>query len=247
MPKEAEIAVWILLAVWLLANSAALLRNRFLFPRRRDVTSARTLLVVVAHQDDEVICAGGAMLKTIAKGGNVHVVYTVDGAPPNPDMTEDLLRERIAAREQESINCLADLGIPKQNAHFLRYLSERGLHSPANAMKAIAEISQLIRQLEPYAIVTSAFEGGHCDHDMTNFIVARAAEQPAFPRDRVFEAPEYNRYYLREYLMRKANHFLLFQFKLPPRFLPANDTGFALDLSADELQRKKSLYRHFVS
>jgi len=129
--------------------------------------------------------------------------------------------------------------------HFLRYENEQGLQIPGNAIEAVAEVAHLIRDIGPYAIITSAFEGGHCDHDMTNYIVARAAETAGFPRERVFEAAEYSRYYLRDYLLRKINHLVLVRFLLPPRFLPGAEPGFALELSREELSRKRSLFRHF--
>ncbi len=245
MPTEIVVALWGFAVAWLIANLAVLVHNRLLFCRRGDFTSGGSLLVVVAHQDDEIIVAGGAMLKTLAKGGEVHVIFTVDGVTRDPSLTHDAVRRRIESRERESLNALADLGIPERNAHFLRYENEQGLRQPANAVEAIDKVSRLIRELDPYAIVTCTFEGSHCDHDLTNFIVARAVEEAGFPREKVFEAPEYNRFYLREYLERKMNHFLLVRFRMPPRFLPGADPGRALAMSREELSRKRSLFRHF--
>jgi len=242
--------VWVLAgvaAVYTLANAAAFLFNLRPLRPRKDITSGDTLLIVVAHQDDEAIIAGGAMARTLDKGGNVHVVYTADGVTRGPSLTEDAARARIARRESESLACLADLGIPGENAHFLRYENQEGLTEPPNVMRAVDYVAELIKELEPYAILTSAFEGGHCDHDMTHFIVSRAAETARFPFERVFEAPEYNRYYLREYLLRKLNDILFVKVNLPPRFLPPVSPSFALDMSRGEIARKRRLFGHFAT
>lgn len=229
--------VGVLFAAWLALNLVAFVRNRRLFPRRVDFTSGGNLLVVVAHQDDELICAGGAMLRTAAKGGQVYVVYVTDGAVPGSTVS-------VETREREALNCLAEVGA---HAHFLRYENECGLQVAQNVAGAVGKVAELMRTINPYAVVTSGFEGGHSDHDMTNFIVARASALAGIPRERVFEAPEYNRYYLREYVLRKMNHFVLVPFLWPPRFVPGGDSGFALDLSVEELARKRALFRHFES
>ena len=229
-------------------NIAAFVCNRCLrlpFRPRSDFTSEGTLLVVVAHQDDELIIAGGAMARTLYKGGDVHVVYTVDGVTRHPSLTEGEAQKRIARRESESLACLADLGIPRQNAHFLRYENEEGLTKLSNVDRAVNQVAQLIEELDPYGVVTSAFEGGHPDHDMTHFIVSRAAQAAGFALDRVFEAPEYNRFYRRGYFLRKLNEVLLIKFGAPPRFLPSTTPSFALDMSRGEIARKRSLFRHF--
>ena len=229
--------VGVLFAAWVALNVAAFAHNRRLFPRRADFTPDGPLLVVVAHQDDELICAGGAMLRTAAKGGKVHVVYLTDGAVPDSAVSVEM-------REREALNCLAEFGAA---AHFLRYENERGLQAAENVAGAIGKVADLMREINPHTVVTSAFEGGHSDHDMTNCIVARAAAIAGIPRARVFEAPEYNRYYLREYLLRKLNHVVLIRFDWPPRFLPGGEPGFTLDLSQAECMRKRALFRHFES
>jgi hypothetical protein len=192
-----------------------------------------------------LIIAGGAIARTLEKGGAVHVAYTADGVTRDPSLTEDEVQKQIAGREEESLACLADLGIPRRNAHFLRYENEEGLTEPSNVDRAAGQVARLISELQPYAVLTSAFEGGHSDHDATHFIVSRAAEASRFTLDRVFEAPEYSRFYLRSYLIRRLNEILLIKFGTPPRLLPSTTPSFALDMSREEIARKRRLLGHF--
>jgi len=187
-------------------------------------------------------------LKTLAKGGNVYIVYTVDGVTAPRVANQIEVPRLIELREKEALNCLASIGIPQTNVHFLRNRNEYGLRDPENVEKTVYRVQHLIQQIKPYALVTSAFEGGHPDHDITNYIVARACERADYPRIRVYEAPEYNQYYLWNWLTTRKyiNRFLLIKFYSGPK-LPHSARTFTLPMSPQELEAKCAMLRLFPS
>ncbi len=132
---------------------------------------AHDVLVVVAHPDDEIICAG-AQLPFWSTALMVHVT---DGAPHQ--MADALAagfnrREDYAvARQKESLSALAFagirpeqlrcLGVPDQGASF--------------ELAALAELLRgVIAEVQPYLVLTHPYEGGHPDHDATAFAVHAA-------------------------------------------------------------------------
>jgi N-acetylglucosamine malate deacetylase 2 len=60
-----------------------------------------------------------------------------------------------------------------------------------NLPNAIAGLRTVVEQFRPTAILTSAYEGGHPDHDACAFL---AAEIGAWMHVPIFEAPLYNRF-----------------------------------------------------
>ncbi|HEV2719159.1 MAG TPA: PIG-L family deacetylase [Thermoanaerobaculia bacterium] len=120
-----------------------------------------TLLVVVAHPDDVTIGAGG-MLTALVAVEDVHVVQ----------LTEDAARADEARRALlfANVNDVRTLGCPDQEAvYYVRELTE--------------QLRAIIEELRPSTIVTTAYEGGHPDHDACAMIVqtlGQAIEMPLY-------------------------------------------------------------------
>lgn len=226
-------------------NALVYFANTRYFRPRADYTSDGTLLVIVPHQDDETIAAAGAMQKTIAKGGQVHVIYTADGVNHSPGLSEEEIAAKVLKREEQATAALAMVKVPAENIQFLRYENEKGLTHPENMLEAMDTIESAIKRLTPYAIVIAAFEGGHIDHDTTNFVVSHAARRAGFSRDNIYEAPEYNRYYLRDSIKRALNRLLLVKLPNPPRFVPTDSPGSFLDMTQEELALKVAMFEVF--
>lgn len=141
--------------------------------------------LVVAHQDDETIAAGGSLHLL----PELLLVHVTDGAPRELD---DAARQGFAspeaygaARERELQAALKvagatptriALGVPDQGA--------------ADAMAFIAEaLEQAFLAHGIQTVMTHAYEGGHPDHDSTAFAVHRAAGRARLP---VFEFAGYH-------------------------------------------------------
>jgi LmbE family N-acetylglucosaminyl deacetylase len=138
------------------------------------------LLIVVPHQDDCVICAGGIGIRNQAVGGETHVVYAVqDDAPDMADR-----------RRAEAVAAWSLAGVAPQNLRHLDLLPSLYEHAPGRLRCAADELGRTIDAIEPTAIVMPLFEGGHVHHDLLNHIVSTIAGQGLSRR--IFESPEYS-------------------------------------------------------
>ena len=55
--------------------------NRNLQPLELDHPDANRILVIAPHPDDDIIGAGGTLIKAKENGANIHVIYVTNGLP----------------------------------------------------------------------------------------------------------------------------------------------------------------------
>lgn len=83
-------------------------------------TSAKNILVVAPHPDDESLGCGGLIATLAAKQRNFHTVFVTDGGASHPG-SRTWPRNRLAAhRELEAAEALCRLGIGQQPRTFFR-------------------------------------------------------------------------------------------------------------------------------
>lgn len=138
------------------------------------------VLIVVPHQDDCVICAGGIAIRNQNLGGETHIIYLVQD--DKPGMCERRKAEAIAAWALAGVtaDCLRHLDL-------LPALYER---NPVRLSHAALELKRLIDEISPSVLIMPIFEGGHIHHDLTNHIVSSIVDR--IDSIRVFESPEYS-------------------------------------------------------
>src|SRR6516162_6005594 len=124
--------------------------------------SARRLLGVFAHPDDEVFCAGGTLAWAAEAGAEVMIVSATRGEQGQiRDPASATRRTLGAVREGELSAAAAELGV--QRVQVLAY-PDGGLQHHRSALgPAIAEI---MRRFEPDTVITFGADGGygHPDH-----------------------------------------------------------------------------------
>lgn len=159
-------------ALWCLWRIARLER-----PMRWD--QPQRLLVLSPHEDDCVICAGGAGMRNARLGGATRIAYL---APDEmPGMTEVRAREAAAAWRIA--------GVPRDALlHFdlLPPLLER---DPAKLRAAVVALRSIIDGFRPTVVVVPMFEGGHVQHDATAALLDEVVR--ADDHFEIYEAPEY--------------------------------------------------------
>lgn len=137
----------------------------------------QTVFLIIAHQDDEIVISH-TIHNHVKKGDKVFIIWT----------SEDTDLKIKEVRKSESIEAMKYLGISKDNLVFLNY-PQCSLYK--NIAGIINSYLNLIFIHSPTIIYTSAFEGGHMDHDTVNFCVYQAVQQSRLDII-MFEFPLYN-------------------------------------------------------
>src|SRR5262249_42277673 len=142
-------------------------------------------LILIPHPDDEVVGCAIAIARARRAGAEISGLYLTTGIPAR-ERVWPWRRSRypalVARRREEARRAAAALGITPVG--FLDWPS-RTLKSHLD--EAMAAISRTLAERGIDEIWTPAWEGGHQDHDVTNFLAALLAAKMA-----VREFAEYN-------------------------------------------------------
>ncbi|WP_131114056.1 PIG-L deacetylase family protein [Lichenihabitans psoromatis] len=148
--------------------------------------ATRTVLVVVAHPDDEVLGCGALLAHLPA----AKIIHLTDGAPRH--QANAVLAgfatsaDYATARRREAETALALVGIGPDQIVALGFIDQEVSLSLVEASHALSE---RIRHAD--IVLTHAYEGGHSDHDATAFAV-RAAHRLGGSQAAVWEMPFYH-------------------------------------------------------
>jgi LmbE family N-acetylglucosaminyl deacetylase len=134
--------------------------------------SARRLLGVFAHPDDEVFCAGGTMARAAEAGADVMIVSATRGERGQiRDPAAATRRTLGAVRERELRAAAAELGV--QHVRALNY-ADGTLARHRSALGAA--VADIMRQFDPDAVITFGADGGygHPDHVAVSGLTTQA-------------------------------------------------------------------------
>jgi len=124
--------------------------------------SARRLLGVFAHPDDEVFCAGGTIAQAVAAGAEVLIVSATRGEQGQIRDPAAATRPTLGAvRERELRAAAAELGV--QGVQVLAYADGTLEHHRSSLGEAVADV---MRRFDPDTVITFGADGGygHPDH-----------------------------------------------------------------------------------
>jgi LmbE family N-acetylglucosaminyl deacetylase len=200
--------------------------------------TARTLVFVHAHPDDEALLTAGTMARAVAEGQRVVLVVATDGGAGLA--ASDLRGDLAARRGAELAESCRVLGVHRLVS--LGY-ADSGLHGDATAAPGGAQplcrapleesagaLADVLREESADVMVTYDPNGGygHPDHVRVHELSLRAAELAGTPR--VFEATVPRDLLLRGIRMAAK------VYRFPPEFDPASfETAFTA--SADITHR----------
>ncbi|MGH7125659.1 MAG: PIG-L deacetylase family protein [Stellaceae bacterium] len=142
-------------------------------------------LILVPHPDDEVVGCAIAVARARAAGSEISSLYLTTGIPAKERVwpwRRASYSALVARRREEANRAAASLGISP--AGFLDWPS-RTLKSHLD--EAVAAISRTLAERGIDEIWAPAWEGGHQDHDVTNFLAAHFVGKAS-----VREFAEYN-------------------------------------------------------
>lgn len=121
---------------------------------------SKTVLVVAAHADDEVLGCGGTLAKHVAAGDKVHVVFVADGVTSRGGTGhEDLVRRQRAtesARNILGISTMAFLDLPDNRLDSLPLLD------------IVQPLEAIIGKLAPEILYTHHYGDLNVDHRLVH-------------------------------------------------------------------------------
>ena len=129
-----------------------------------------SVLIVVAHPDDEVLGCGGTIAKMAKDGRNIHVAFLSDGVSSREVKDIELNRRRVAAKAACDL-----LGVTSMSFGEM----------PDNRMDTLAlldivkETEKLISDTKPSMIITHHFGDLNIDHRLTYEAVLTACRPQA--------------------------------------------------------------------
>ncbi len=144
---------------------------------RNEKTPPR-IFYIFAHQDDELDIIARMALDT-RQGRDVYAAWTTNGdlsAPPE-------------VREKESRDCMKFIGVPQDHLFFLGY---HDMGTLDNLESILRDLEKIVNEIKPDIFFTSAYEGGHVDHDVASLLGAILAD--AIPGTQHYEFSLYNVY-----------------------------------------------------
>lgn len=147
-------------------------------PRLINDFSARQIVVLAPHMDDEVIGPGGTVARHVRSGANVMFIFMTDGMAGDPTANGSVAE----LRQAESRQAAAILGV--KNLEFLGgpdgALSERSRGAPqrGNVSLSVTErLGSLLSQSKPEIIYAPALTDHHSDHWGTNRILRHVIDR----------------------------------------------------------------------
>jgi LmbE family N-acetylglucosaminyl deacetylase len=144
--------------------------------------SARRLLGVFAHPDDEVFCAGGTMARAAEAGAEVMIVSATRGEQGQiRDPAAATRRTLGAVREEELRAAAAELGV--RRVQLLAY-PDGMLQQHRSPLGA--EVADIMRRFDPDTVITFGADGGygHPDHVAISELTTKAFRTLSRDRNR---------------------------------------------------------------
>jgi LmbE family N-acetylglucosaminyl deacetylase len=130
----------------------------------------RTVLVCVAHPDDEVLGCGGTMARHVERGDAVHVIFVADGVGSRQSSSAEHQRG-LLERRQAAENAARIIGSEKP--HYLDYPDQR-LDTIA-LLDITQSIEALLATIRPDVIYTHHGDDLNADHRLVSEAIMTAA------------------------------------------------------------------------
>lgn len=148
------------------------------------VIPSQSLLVVLAHPDDESFPMGGTLAKYAAEGVRVSLICATRGEAGIPGLSPEATGQ---LRERELRAAAAALGLAE--VRFLGY--HDGQLAQADPERAAGQLVKAMREIQPQTVITFGPDGisAHPDHVAIHRFTTSAFDQAGLPGRLFYLAP----------------------------------------------------------
>tara|TARA_Y100000994_G_scaffold126251_1_gene103627 strand:- start:191 stop:940 length:750 start_codon:yes stop_codon:yes gene_type:complete len=184
----------------------------------------KNVLLIAPHPDDEIV-GSYIVIKKILKKKKIVIFFLTNGVIDKNSLwfwERKNHKKKVKIRKNEMKNSMNFLGIKK---FYLQDIATRSLKE--NIEKTFKKILQIKKKHKIDSIFCPAYEGGHQDHDVANFICSRFKK-----KCKIYEFSEYN------YFKKKINNNY---------FLNSTKKNKVIFLTDSEKNEKKKLLKIYKS
>ena len=132
----------------------------------------KNVIVISAHPDDEILGAGGAILKHIANGDKVYWLITT-----NVFESQGFSKERVESRQKEIERVAESVGITKT----FKLTYPTMTLSSSSLIKLVPEVSAIFTEVKPEIIYCLNRSDAHSDHRITFDAVMACTKSFRYP------------------------------------------------------------------
>lgn len=123
----------------------------------------KRVLILAAHPDDEVLGCGGAILKHVKSGDQVHIIFLADGETSRMGVRQGALKQR---RKATDLACKI-LGV--KSYHFIDFPDNRLDSIPL--LDVVQKVEKLFSKINPSIVYTHHYGDLNIDHRIANAVV----------------------------------------------------------------------------
>lgn len=134
---------------------------------KQELNLTGTVLILAPHPDDEALGCGGLIARLCANGNPPHVVIMTGGGGSLRGHSNMPESEVVEARRKLTLASAYELGLPKENIHFLDLVDGSIANRPEREM---ARLREIIVRLQSSAILVPHRSEGWPDHTATREI-----------------------------------------------------------------------------
>ena len=149
--------------------------NRNLQPLEIDCPDAKRIMVIAPHPDDDIIGAGGTLIKAKENGADIHVLYVTNGLVEKADMIR-----------KETLSVCQQLG---STPHFLNCQTRT---IPLDDPDVNKKVSELLNELKPEVIFISFLLDDHDDHRRVNHLLLNVLNGKPLPKCEIWAYQVYS-------------------------------------------------------
>ena len=136
---------------------------------------SKTIAVIVAHADDEVLGCGGAIAKFVKEGSSVHVLLLADGETSRSNLSEQNYNKAKKQRNEAAIKANNILGT--ESLTILEFPDNR--MDGVDLLDVVKAVEVFIEKHRPNMVVTHFLNDVNIDHQVTHkAVVVACRPQP---------------------------------------------------------------------
>ncbi len=120
---------------------------------------SKKAIVFAPHQDDEVLGCGGTIIKKVAQGAEVNIVFMTNGRRSHAGRMD--VSDLIALREQEALSAAKIMGVPEDRVTIFDLPDGKlGNHRESG----VRQVEEILRRLHPDEVFVPSRYDGPVDH-----------------------------------------------------------------------------------